>query len=139
LHIINDSISEVPSHIKNSCDLIDKLRNICFDPDYILISFDVISIFINVPVDLVFDSVKRVEIYLVKNENVFRRIFKIQLNSTFLMFNNKFYKQIFGIPMGSPLSPILADIVMQDFEKKVISMLSARLLFYFRYVDDIIF
>ena len=139
MHIINDSISEVPSHIKNSCDLIDKLRNICFDPDYILISFDVISIFINVPVDLVFDSVKRVEIYLVKNENVFRRIFKIQLNSTFLMFNNKFYKQIFGIPMGSPLSPILADIVMQDFEKKVISMLSARLLFYFRYVDDIIF
>lgn len=92
MHIINDSISEVPSHIKNSCDLIDKLRNICFDPDYILISFDVISIFINVPVDLVFDSVKRVEIYLVKNENVFRRIFKIQLNSTFLMFNNKFYK-----------------------------------------------
>ena len=54
------------------------------------------------------------------------------------MFNNKFYKQIFGIPMGSPLSPILADIVMQDFEKKVISMLPARLLFYFRYVDDII-
>jgi len=41
--------------------------------------------------------------------------------------------------MGSPLSPILADIVMQDFEKKVISMLPARLLFYFWYVDDIIF
>jgi len=32
------------------------------------------------------------------------------------MFNDKFYRQTFGLPMGSPLSPILADLVMQDLE-----------------------
>ena len=39
--------------------------------------------------------------------------------------------------MGSPLSPVVANMVMQDFEKMAIGMLPCRLLFY-RYVDDII-
>ena len=40
--------------------------------------------------------------------------------------------------MGSPFSPIAADIVMDDLEKQCIPSLPFRLPFYFRYVDDII-
>ena len=40
--------------------------------------------------------------------------------------------------MGSPLSPIAADIVMNDLETKCISSLLSQPPFYFRYVDDII-
>jgi len=40
--------------------------------------------------------------------------------------------------MGSPLSPTLADIVMQDLESKVINNLNIEFPFYFRYVDDIV-
>jgi len=32
------------------------------------------------------------------------------LSSTYFTFNNKIYKQIFDNPMGSPLSPIMADL-----------------------------
>jgi len=38
------------------------------------------------------------------------------LNSTFFKFNDEIYKQIFDLPMGSPLSLILADVVIQDLE-----------------------
>jgi len=34
--------------------------------------------------------------------------------------DNVIYKQIFDTSMGSPLSPILADIVMQNLEEKAI-------------------
>jgi len=34
------------------------------------------------------------------------------LNSTFFSFNNKIYKQVFDAPIGSPLSPIIANMVM---------------------------
>ncbi|XP_018397778.1 PREDICTED: uncharacterized protein K02A2.6-like [Cyphomyrmex costatus] len=44
--------------------------------------------------------------------------------------------QVFGTPMGSPLSPILADIVMQDLEESVGGLLSMSM--YYRYVDDIL-
>ena len=40
--------------------------------------------------------------------------------------------------MGSPLSPIAADIVLDDLESKGIAFLPFQLPFYFRYVDDII-
>ena len=40
--------------------------------------------------------------------------------------------------MGSPLSPIAADIAMDDLETKCIASLPFQLPFFFRYVDDII-
>jgi len=36
------------------------------------------------------------------------------------------------------LSPIVADMIMQELQEITIGRLSVRLLFYFRYVDDII-
>ena len=40
--------------------------------------------------------------------------------------------------MGSPLSPIIADIVLQDIECRAIQKLPNTLNFYYRYVDDIL-
>ena len=34
------------------------------------------------------------------------------------MFNNKYYKQVDGVAMGSPLDPALANIFMCSFESK---------------------
>jgi len=59
------------------------------------------------------------------------------LSSTYLTFNNIIYKQTFGTPMESPLSPIIADVVWQDLERKLNSI-NLSLPFYYRYVDDII-
>jgi len=39
--------------------------------------------------------------------------------------------------MGSPMSPITADIVMQDLEESAINKLSIQPLFYYRYVDHL--
>ena len=53
------------------------------------------------------------------------------------MFNDKFYRQTFGLPMGSPLSSILTDLVVQDLELVSLNKFSVTPLFYVRYVDDI--
>ncbi|XP_018375985.1 PREDICTED: uncharacterized protein LOC108769469 [Trachymyrmex cornetzi] len=41
------------------------------------------------------------------------------------------------MPMGSPLSPVIADIVLQDLERKALDTLGFYIPFYVRYVDDI--
>ena len=58
---------------------------------------------------------------------------------SFFMFNNKFYKQIDGVAMGSPLGPALANIFMCNFENKWLKDCphSLKHVFYRRYVDDI--
>jgi len=39
--------------------------------------------------------------------------------------------------MGSPLSPIVADLVLQRLESQIINNLVIKPNFYYRYVDDI--
>ena len=60
------------------------------------------------------------------------------MDLTYFKFDNKYYKQIFGTPMGSSISPIIADIVMQDLEGEVIKNLDFTVRLYYRYVDDTI-
>jgi len=40
--------------------------------------------------------------------------------------------------MGSPLSPVIADVVMRDLETACLNRINFQLTFYFRYVDDIV-
>jgi len=42
------------------------------------------------------------------------------MTSMYFIFNKVIYKQTFGMPMGS-LSPIIADIVLQDLEEKALN------------------
>jgi len=68
----------------------------------------------------------------------FKDAVKFVLSSTFFTFNKIIYKQIFKTPMGSPLSPVIADLVMQDLETTAVTNLPFQLSFYHRYVDDIL-
>ena len=43
------------------------------------------------------------------------------LKSTYFTFQGKHYKQLEGAAMGSPISPIFADLYMENFEVKAIS------------------
>ncbi|XP_015511566.2 uncharacterized protein LOC107218257 [Neodiprion lecontei] len=48
------------------------------------------------------------------------------------------YAQTYGLPMGSPLSPILSDLVLDDLEQYCLNKLDFKPSFYFKYVDNII-
>ena len=70
-------------------------------------------------------------------------ITKFLFDNTVFMFNCKYYKQIKGTPKGSPISPLFANIVMEDLESEYLSVLQPKHncipKSYFRYVDDTFF
>ncbi|XP_020297813.1 uncharacterized protein LOC109862232 [Pseudomyrmex gracilis] len=58
------------------------------------------------------------------------------LITIYFTYNNQFYKQITGAAMGSPISPIIANIFMEHFESQAIKKAPLKSQTWFRYVDD---
>src|SRR5436190_15508000 len=139
--IIFSAVPKSDSFVANSFELVNKLNSKCLDDGYELASLDVVSLFTNVPLDIAVGAVGR-RWHLIERVTTlpyfeFITALRLVLNSTFFKFNGKIYKQLFGTPMGSPLSPILADLTLCDLEEKAKIRIPCHLPLYFRYVDDI--
>ena len=46
------------------------------------------------------------------------------LHNIYLSFQNKFYEQVEKVAMGSPVSPIVANLYMEHFKRKALSPIS---------------
>lgn len=140
--LLKDNIPVANSHVNNSFELFDTLSNRRIEENIRMASFDVISLFTNIPLNLAIQGIRNRWQYLENRINIpiedLIKAIELVLTSTYFTFNDRIYKQTYGTPMGSPLSPIIADIVMQDLETSIISNLNCHLSFYYRYVDDII-
>ena len=114
------------------------------DPNLYMASLDVDSLFTNIPldetIDICIDSLYKDDENSPKiRKDVFRNLLTVATEESFFMFNNKFYKQIDGAVVGSPLGPALANIFMSSFENKCLKDCphSLKPVFYRRYVNDI--
>ena len=111
--------------------------------DKLLILFDDTSLFTNIPlseaidiaINLIFEN--SADIKFTKCE--LQKCFKIAASETHFTFNGSIYDQIDGVAMGSPLTPVLANLFMGSHEQNWIEQTTnVKPIFYERYVDDII-
>ena len=58
------------------------------------------------------------------------------LTSTYFQYNGKHYKQLHGTAMGSPVSVVVAEIVMQNIEERALATCRQTIPLWLRYVDD---
>ncbi|XP_071579195.1 uncharacterized protein [Temnothorax nylanderi] len=138
---IHTSVKKPNSHVKDGWSFVDEIKNVSIGPDEILISLDVTALFTNIPKELVIMGIKKRWDDISQNTKMnltqFLHAVELVLGSTSFYFNGQAYEQIFGSPMGSPLSPCLADIVMDDLETQCLASLDFVVPFFRRYVDDI--
>jgi len=132
--IISDSIPYTEYRVKNSFELCVALSSKTIPESYSLYSLDIVSLFTNVSLDLALNNISKMWEHIERStkitKNDFMAAIDFVLSSTFFTFNNKIYKQIFGTPMGSSLSPIVADLVMRDLEEYVLNLLNIQLILY---------
>ena len=69
----------------------------------------------------------------------FRNLLNIAPEETFFMFNSKYYKQVDGVAMGSPLGPALANVFTCSFESKCLRdcLNDLKPTFFRCYIDEI--
>ena len=70
--------------------------------------------------------------------NTLINICKYITNMTYFKFNNKFYKQKYGLPMGNPLSGVLACLFLEFLESGFFKYKLPSNTTYFKYIDDIL-
>ena len=59
---------------------------------------------------------------------------EVLMNSLYFQFDKLFYQQIDGMSIGLSVSPILADIVLQDLESDYLLRYENSISFYVKYV-----
>ena len=127
---------------KDTFSFVSQIKNANLSKKF-LVSYDVTSLFTNIPLQETID----IAINLIFNHNPNLNITKKELKKLFLfatsqthfIFNSKFYNQIDGVAMGSPLAPVLANIFMGFYESKWLNEYNLnKPKFYLRYVDDIL-
>jgi len=96
-----------------------------------MVSFDVVFLFTSV---LTVDSLELLSHHF---EDDALALFKHVPTSTYFCIHGQFYKQMEGVAMGSPLSPVIVNFFMEDFEKKAIEQATHKPVCWFRYVGDI--
>ena len=132
--------------MKDSFQAAEEIKKI--DPEslhtgYKLVSFDVVSLFTNVPlkrtINIIVDRIykeKKIETKL-RKQTLKKLVLDCCTKTTF-SFNERLYDQIDGVCMGSALGPVLANIIMTELERIILPKLieSDIIRFYIRYVDD---
>ncbi|XP_055527183.1 uncharacterized protein LOC129719802 [Wyeomyia smithii] len=126
---------------RDSKSFCEYINNLSIPADHILVSFDVASLFTNVTKDVVTHDIimmwSNIKEHTGINLDFFLEIIEFCLGASFFYFRGKFYRQINGLAMGSPLSPILAGIVMENLVTKAITQAHVPVQFIRKYVDDL--
>ena len=143
-----DILSPLQNHngysVTNSNDFANKLTNTTIDDDEIMVSFDVVSLFTAIPVDRACEHIRK---KLNKDNTLGQRtrlsiddiikLLRFTLSNSYFNYDNETYKQIHGCAMGSPVSPIVANLCMEEIEDLALEETKTPPKKWHRFVDDI--
>ena len=106
-------------------------------------SFDIVSLYTNIPLDetldicmtLLFESEDTV---LGFNRSQFKKALELSVKECFFLFNSQIYKQVDGVGMGCCLAPLIAILFLCFYERKWMDECPVEFkpIMYKRYVDD---
>ena len=143
IHIISENTNFSSRFaIKNSIELVNKIKHLKLPTKAKLISFDVTNLFPSIPIE---NTILIIENLLTKNNTPFIKkqeilnLLTIVLEQNYFEFDNNIYLGSDGLIMGNPLSPLLAEIFMNSLEEHVSkNPLFKQFIYWYRYVDDIL-
>ena len=127
--------------IKDSFSFAEEL--LTFDSNLVMASFDVESLFTNIPlketidlcVNILFSNCTSIDGI---TKDYFHELLSICMSESLVLFDGEFYKQIDGVAMGSSLGPSLANIFLCFHEQIWLDNcpLEFKPVVYRRFVDD---
>lgn len=129
--------------VKDSFNFADEVTNINYSNKYTMASFDIESLYTNIPLIETINIVLHLafsnnNLFHGFNLNQFKKFLELSLLDSYFFFNNNLYKQCDGLGMGLAIAPTLANVFLCFHESKWLSdcPIDFKPKLYRRYVDD---
>ncbi len=140
--ILSPLLGQTQYTVRNSTEFVESLSSVKWREGDVMISFDVVALFTNIPVEKALEIAKM----MIQNDSHFKdktdlsvenfmSLLSLCLRSSDFSFRDTFYRQIFGCPMGSPISMTIANMVMEDLERRIFAT-DNDVLIWKRFADD---
>jgi hypothetical protein len=141
--ILSPLAGNTSSFTKNSEHSIKSIKDITLQKEDCLVSFDVVSLFTNVPVGEVLQVVRDrlstdpsfLERAPLQVEDVME-LLDICLKTMYFQFEDTFDQQKEGMAVGNSLSPVVSNIFMEHSEEIALDTANYKPAKLLRYVDD---
>ena len=111
--------------VTNSSNFSNEISNIDIQDDEIMLSFDVVSLFTAIPVKKACEYIQNKldcdeSLHLRTNLDTTDIISGLNfvLSNNYFVYNDSIYKQIHGCAMGSPVSPVVANLCMEALNRR---------------------
>ncbi|XP_072038548.1 uncharacterized protein [Amphiura filiformis] len=125
--ILAPLVGKTEHHVANSQISAERIKNETVEEDEELRSYDVTALFTFVPVD---KALRIIQARLEQDNTLSDRtrlsaahvtkLLEVCLNCTYFVYNGNYYQQIHGAAMGSPVSPIVCNLYMEQLEQEAI-------------------
>ena len=134
---------KVDSYIKDTNDFLKKIRDLPDMPeDVILCTIDVTGLYPNIPhedgLEAIREALDTREDQTISTDTLVE-LAELVLKNNYFEHNGNTYKQKRGTAIGTKFAPSYAIITMGKFETKALRNAVLKPLFWWRFIDDIIF
>ena len=136
-------VGQSPHHLKNTQHFVPHIQKARMEPGEIMASYNVKVLFTSAPVD---PSIQLFQQKLQQDPTLPNRtnmsipqiitLLEFCLKNTYFLFQGKYYEQVHGAAIGSPISSLIANLFMEEFEVKALSTAPHPHL-WLRFVDGI--
>ena len=142
MDIISPLTGKSSLYVKNSAQFVERIIDVPIHSNQ-MVSLDEASLFTKVPTDETLAVVRdKLATDLLLEERTcipidnLIEMFTFCVETTYFGMGSNIYRQEEGLAMGSPLSPVLANIYMEYFEEMALGSTSLKPSMWLRYVDD---
>ena len=143
-NILKAYVKDENNNNKNSTTFSNYIRNVPIEDDEIMVSFDVTSLYTNIPI---IDTLNIIKDYVNSDDQFIRKtaipqgkfldLVHLVLRTTWYTFNCQFHQKTDGIAMGGSASSTTAEIYMQVYERTAITTALHPPKVWEQFVDDV--